>query len=205
MMKKSISILVLLAFVAVGAFAQLEMSVGGGIVGDISRGNGAKWDPWFDVSVSNTSFGGFLFFDATYAVVDVSFAYGRLTQKYKIPFFGTGETDASALQLGFGLLGKYPIEIAGTTFFPLLGINYNLVLSMTEDGKSVDDAGDFSQFGILAGLGYDQNLSDNLYVRLEALYQIRFPSKFANDMAQGNIETTFGMGTRGKIAIGYRL
>jgi hypothetical protein len=81
-MKKSISILVLLAIVATGAFAQ-GFSVGAGGLFDWSLvGNGLKMSgPGGSGSVSfpNLSFGGFVFLDATFAEVDASFAYGTLT------------------------------------------------------------------------------------------------------------------------------
>ena len=127
-------------------------------------------------------------------------------------------------QLGFSLLGKYPLNMGRVTVFPLLGINYNLVLSMKDkDGTSIEDSGsgyeasDFSQFGILAGGGLDFPLSGALFFRAEAFFELRFASKVMDDvktkmatlitmMMPGavTIDTTLGMGPRFKIGLGYK-
>ncbi|MDR0302504.1 MAG: hypothetical protein LBI04_09375 [Treponema sp.] len=201
-MKKSISILVLLALVAGGAFA-LDMSAGGGLLFDLSGNNGvADGDLYMGTRI--LSIGGYGFFDATFVEVDVSFAYGMLTYVYDFGPLGDGSDDAgSALQLGFSLLGKYPIDLGGFTLFPLLGVNYNLVLSASDqDGNDMDDAGDMSQLGFLAGLGFDLPLSDALYLRAEAMFNLRLPMKIFDDLDSDN--TTFGMGPRIKVGVGYK-
>jgi len=217
-MKRGISILALFAIVATGAFAQWfppPMSAGGGLLFDWSGGNGTKMEALgrsASVDVQNLSFGGFGFFDATYAELDVNFAYGLV--KYNVDMFGPKTTeDANALQLGFTLLGKYPISLAGLpfTFFPLLGVDYNLVLSVDwKDGKSEKNPGDWSQFGLLAGAGLDYPLTSALYLRGEALFHIRFANKAMSDgvdeykKAGISAETTLGLGPRIKIGVGYR-
>jgi hypothetical protein len=110
-MKKSISILALLAIIATGAFAQgfpFPMAAGGGLLFDWSGNNGIERTNRY-AGFRNLSIGGFGFFDATYAELDVSFAYGSLTGVFDAP--GNNETKdiGSVLQLGFSLLGKYPI------------------------------------------------------------------------------------------------
>ena len=135
-MKKGISILVLLAIVATGAFAQ-GFSVGVGGLFDMSVGNGLKAEAQgikLTEDVNNMSFGGFVFFDATYAELDANFAYGLATLKME-QGNQKEDADATALQLGFTLLGKYPIGLGGFAIFPLLGADYNLVLSFkNKDG-----------------------------------------------------------------------
>jgi opacity protein-like surface antigen len=212
-MKKSISILALLAIIATGAFAQgfpFPMSAGGGLLLDWSGNNGidnAKLGGktgYFGYRL--LSIGGFGFFDATYAELDVSFAYGSATYVYDFPGTNDNEDGGSALQLGFTLLGKYPIDWNGFTLFPLLGADYNLVLSSKDkNGKPEDNPGDNSQFGILAGAGLDYPLSSALFLRGEALFHLRLPSKDAKDAAkQSGGDTTFGMGPRIKVGVGYK-
>jgi len=225
-MKKSIAILALLAIVATGAFAQgfpLSMSAGGGLLFDLSVGNGAKMK--FDVmgmsgdmeaSLQNLSFGAFGFFDATYAEVDVNFAYGMLTYKSESSGFlggGSGPSgDANAMQLGFTLLGKYPFDLGGFTLFPLLGLDYNVVLSVWDKDSSTDKPGDSSQLGFLAGVGLDFPFSDALFLRAEAMFHLRLPSKWASDLksgmgsvgSYGSVDTTLGMGPRIKVGLGYK-
>jgi len=200
-MKKSISLLVLLALVAAGAFAQVSLSAGGGLLFDLSLNNGVEV-AGEKSGMDATSFGGFVFFDATYVEVDIGFTYGLLDS-----YVGSSSADGgSMLALNFALLGKYPIPVGSFTIFPLLGVNYNLVLSHEDkDGNSNDKAGDLSQFGILAGMGADFNLTTALYLRAEALFQLRFANKVMSDAADDyHGDTTFGLGPVIKVALGYK-
>ena len=204
-MKKSISILALLAIIATGAFAQgISMAVGGGALFDYSLNNGMKKNDRY-AGFQNLSFGGFGFLDVAYAELDVSFAYGSLTFVTDVPGNKNTEKAGSFLQLGFSLLGKYPIDLGSFTFSPLLGADYNMVLSYKDEyGKSFDKPGDYSQLGILAGVGLDFPLSGALFFRGEALFHLRFPCKGMDDGAASiGADATFGMGPRIKIGIGY--
>jgi hypothetical protein len=219
MQKKVVLALLMAALLVGGAFAEgFSMSAGGGLLFDLSGNNGIKADDYY-MGYRNLSFGGYGFFDATYAEVDVSFAYGMLKPVYEgdgLEDVMGGGADPSVLQLGFSLLGKYPIELGSITLFPLLGINYNMVLSYSVDGASYDNAGDFSQLGFLGGVGADFGLSDSLYLRVEGLFQLRLASKYQDDSVDGlkalanafNLDldpsTTFGMGPRIKVGVGYK-
>jgi outer membrane protein W len=217
-MKKSVSIMALLAIIATGAFAlefPFPMAAGGGLLLDWSGNNGVdiKYGGGNSgyIGMRNLSFGGFGFFDATYAELDVSFAYGSLTAVADLP--GKKETGdfGSAIQLGFTLLGKYPIDWRGFTLFPLLGFDYNVALSYKDDkGKSEDHPGDLNQFGFLAGAGLDYPLdflSDALFLRGEVLLHLRFPNKLMKDTATemgAGTDTTLGVGPRIKVGVGYK-
>jgi len=226
-MKKSISILALLAIVATGAFAQgFSMAAGGGLLFDWSiTGNGYKGTidaqgllgrpGSYEGIVQNLSFGGFGFFDATYAELDVSFAYGMLKGKTKGEYYGftLGGVigDATELQLAFTLLGKYPIGLGGFTLFPLLGADYNMVLSMWDKNASYKKTMDNNQFGLLGGVGFDILFSSALFLRAEAMFHLRFPSKLWRDMAATtsaggyhDFKATYGMGPNIKIGLGYK-
>jgi opacity protein-like surface antigen len=223
--KKSISILVLLALVAVGAFAQgISLSAGGGLLLDYSARNGVEVSTKLlgtEYTVysgnRNLSFGGYGFFDFTYGEVDLSFAYGSLSSVYdsNIPGDNTkaSSDSMSAIQLGFTVLGKYPFDLGGFTVFPLFGLGYNAVLSLSYDGNSLDDPGDYSQFGLMFGGGLDYFFSDALFLRAELLFNIRFASTAQDDVvslyklfygSDTTVDSTWGMGPRVKVGVGYR-
>jgi len=219
MKKKVLMSLVLLTMVTASAvFAQgISLAAGGGLLLDWSVNNGIKVEyhgESLSISLDNLSFGGFGFFDATYAEADVSFAYGSLTgtEKGRIGSHSASGTEEkeSALQLGFSLLGKYPIKLGGFTIFPLLGFNYNIVLSAWDkNGKPDDD--DLSQFGFLAGAGLDFPFTDALFLRAEALFQLRLAGKSQHDAAEDlkkatpyDVNTTLGLGPRIKVGVGYK-
>jgi len=217
-MKKVFLFLALLAIIATGAFAEgFSMAAGGGLLFDYSLNNGIELKGGGEsayMGIKNLSFGGYGFFDATYAELDVSFAYGSLTLVREENGVKAPDESASALQLGFTLLGKFPIGLGSATFFPLLGAGYNVVLSLKDEhGNSVDDPppGDYSQIGILAGAGLDLHFTEHLFLRAEALFQLRLASKIFKDVADRyknypgvTADTTFGMGPRIKIGLGYR-
>ena len=211
-MKKCLLIFVILALVATGAFAQFSLSVGGGVLFDGSFNNGIKIDAsGFKGSAGwhNFSFGGFAFFDATYVEADISFAFGILKGYDRDDLSGMKLGDPTAIQLGFTVLGKYPFELGSITLFPLLGINYNVVLNGWLDGESFNDSGQsaaewLSQFGFLGGVGLDYDITDFLYLRGEALFQIRLPMKEFREAASGPLKATVGLGPVIKVAVGYK-
>ena len=187
-MKKSILVLALLAVMAAGAFAAgFSMAAGGGLLFDYSLSG-----------IKNLSIGGFGFLDATYAEMDVSFAYGSLTAKNNSYSFSDLD-NASMLQLGFTLLGKFPIGSGSFTFFPLLGADYNLALKVWNMYGPVNQPMDSSQFGILGGVGFDLDLANAFFFRAEAMFHFRLPSKALNRAGAGN-----GMGPNVKLGLGYR-
>jgi hypothetical protein len=222
MQKKLILALLMIALAAGGAFAQLGLSVGGGGLFDFSARNGIKVKVGNDdvyEGLRNMSIGGFIFFDVTYAELNVNFAYGSLShvyvgldgEKFVNEMGGIAIEKPSAMQFGFSLLGKYPINMGKLTIFPLLGVDYNIVLSIKRNGKSIDDnPGYWNQFGFLAGIGGDISLTKSLFFRMEGLFHLRLPSKNANDEKDAyigdkkDINTTWGMGPQIKLALGFR-
>jgi hypothetical protein len=223
MQKKIILALLLAAFAVGGAFAQqIGVSAGGGALLDFSGNNGIKateGDKENYMGHRNTSFGAFAFFDVTYAEISAYFAYGSISM-VSILDGKTAEADKdfktriSAMQFGFSLLGKYPVNMGNFTIFPLIGVDYNRVLSVNtvvkdKDGKEIvneeaNDPGDMSQLGILAGIGGDIKLNGPLFVRLEGLLHIRLPAKVYKDDIEDGTKATLGFGPQIKIAIGYK-
>jgi opacity protein-like surface antigen len=178
-MKKGISVLILAALVATGAFAQIALSAGGGGFFDLGL-------PLAEGADDNTlTFGAFGFFDATYAEADVAFGYGK-------------QDKITTLGLEFSLLGKYPVALGSVTVFPLLGIKYNRVLSASNDGNSIDDAGELSYLGFQFGAGVDYPLSGALFLRGELLWNLNlYPSDTDAD------DTFQSHGPRLKVGVGY--
>ena len=76
-MKKYLLVLVIFAL-ATGAFAQVSLSAGGGLIFDWSFNNGIK-NGGDKLGMQILSIGGFGFFDATYVEADLYFAYGKNT------------------------------------------------------------------------------------------------------------------------------
>ena len=223
-MKKLGLVLVLVAIAAGGAFAQFDMSVGGGGIFDLSMGNGmtaSGGGQKLEYELNNTSFGGFVFFDITYAEIEVDYLYG--TTETVVDGKTAKGNEGVFNQVGIGVLGKYPISLGAATLFPMIGINYNMVMSyeldgkeykkvLGNDGKSYEISEYFSQLGILAGLGLDFGLTDQMFLRAEALFHIRLPNKdqetavdYYNKFPGVSAESTLGMGARVKIGIGYKL
>jgi len=215
MQKKVVLALLMAALLAGGVFAddEFSMSAGGGLLFDYSGGNGIEVsNQYFSYSmgINNTSFGIYGFFDATYIEADISLTRGSLSSYSDVP--GVKEGDAGSMtQFGLSVLGKYPtFHPGGFNLFPLYGLSYNAVLSgKNEKGDSFKEAGDYSQFGILGGIGSDFDLSGPLYIRAEFLIQFRFSSKWQEDWASSNsryfnTETTTGIGPRLKVGVGYK-
>jgi opacity protein-like surface antigen len=111
----------------------------------------------------------------------------------------------SALDLS--LLGKYPFSLGRITVFPLLGFDYQIVVSAKVDGVKADKPGDLSSFGFDFGGGLDFPLTDHLFLRGELLYAIRLPSKNLKDAKDASPDSKYilGNGPTIKIAVGYSL
>ena len=241
-MKKIISILIISAMITTSLIA-FDFSIGAGQIFEQSFRNGtwAKGSlplineqgeliQMVDIDMyegfRKTSNGGFVFFDTKYAVLDISYARAHISAVWKgapIVFGALPTEDGTALagkmdHLAFSLLGKYPMDMGVFTVFPLLGVNYNYILTFDDiygneylDAYPQHETADLSQFGILGGLGADYDLTETLFLRGQALFNLRFPSKMANDVADmldeiplmsGDI--TYGMTYRLTLGLGYR-
>jgi hypothetical protein len=213
-MKKCISVLVLCALVAGGAFA-VDFAIGGGLLTDISGNNGIKLsDEGYDIydGYRCTSFGVQAFFDITYVEIGLYYAFGSMTRVVQVNDEKASDSAGSVGQVGFSLLGKYPIEVGSMLIFPMFGIDYNMVLSWKYQGENVlgdESASEWlSQLGFLAGLGVDFSMNEKLFLRTTGLFHLRLPAKWAKDSLDlygDNAKATFGMGPRVTVALGYKL
>lgn len=194
----------------------------GGLLGmDITRytldATGPSIDYTMTQSVTQGNFGGFLFFDATWAEFSLLFqgSYNSYREVLtgddgsRSSFAGTG-TEA---MMGFSLLGKYPFTLSGGfTIFPLLGIQYRVALSESrtpDRGTKYDRTGQYAlayadtdkhgkprsislwnALWIDLGVGLDYALQSGLYLRGELLYGFRLQTPYETDSVDRSISVT---------------
>ena len=192
------------------------MKFGAGFLFDHNANNGIKSDVHdMKIGLKNTSLGGFVFFDISYFEISVSFAHGTLKEYLKGANASAHSIleDLTFLQLELSAFGKFPISLGKVTVFPMAGAGFNMVLTAKDrDGNDLYDntitasaLKDYSQFGLLAGVGFDISLTSAIFLRTEALFHFRLPNKFTKDWAaKEDFNTTFGIGPRIKIGIGYQ-
>ncbi|MDR2419593.1 MAG: outer membrane beta-barrel protein [Treponema sp.] len=219
-MKKLMLLLVLAAAVAGGTFAQSEikLSVGGGLYFTSDFGGGVEISSGKATASLKTPYaggGGFVFFDATYAELSLGIFGGGGATKLEGSGLST-EEDMSYTGLDIGLLGKYPVTLnEQLSVFPFFGIKYRAMLSVKEEGNMYknsngDDApGDFSALWFKFGGGVDFSLTDQLYVRGELSYGLRFSNTFELDYVDAtspalNPKALLGHGLEITVAAGYR-
>jgi len=161
-MKKLIAILVV-AFVAMSATFAIDMSAGGGLVFGSSTTKTEYDLVSIDDSESNSLYGAFGFFDATY--VQVSIGYIKVN------------SDNETGSLVFDLLGKYPFAIGKKfTLFPLAGIGYQKCVSI-----DTGDEADASHFVLRGGIGGDFAITEKLYARATGLFGYFLDNKTERD------------------------
>jgi len=201
-MKKIICAGVLTFVIAVSSFgADLQLGFGGGF----------NYQGTYDMKyqktqksawgiVNDNQFSVFVFFDATYAEADVSFSYGA----YTLGFEGFDKTySGDEFNVELSLLGKYPFPLGDSKFklFPLIGLSGKFYLGGKVDLSSEEiERMDTGGLGFLGGIGADFDLTDRLYLRLEAMYGVRLWWYSDEDYAQ-----TPGHGPRLKLGVGYSL
>ena len=220
MAKKGLVVLVLVALVAGGAFAQAEFRLSAGVGGYFTSDFGGGMEAsagGYTVSVKTPSAGGggYVFLDATYAELSFGFFGGSGTWKYEASLLGaSGSTEQkmSGTGLDISLFGKYPFAASDQlAIFPLLGITYRvMVAAKDEDGNELDDPGDLSALWFRLGGGLDYSFTDSIYLRAGLLYGIRLANKLENDMVDEysgsgvDTKTLLGHGLEVKLAVGFR-
>jgi opacity protein-like surface antigen len=151
-------------------------------------------------------YGGFLFFDATYAEFSVLIQGGNNIYQEdmsysSVPLPGGGTGTGSELYFGFSLIGKYPFTInEKISWFPMLGITYQIALIQRrrpDDGGGVEydrskgqsfaDMDKYNNpyplsawnfFMINVGAGLDYHLTKALFARGEFLFGFRLPTDY---------------------------
>jgi opacity protein-like surface antigen len=210
MAKKAIVMTVLAMLVAGSIFAQEEAAAPVKKPGIISIGAGGLFVPSFYTTEMpaktdrSTGFGGGLniFLDVKYAEVNLDLLFTNEKQ---------GASDGyDTINLTLGLLLKYPIPL-GQKFilFPSVGYDYRFALAASQDGDkaSSSEAADmFNAFSLLWGLGFDYNITQKLYIRLEAAFGLTFDTEKITDMKEdaGDDLKVFTGKLPIKLAVAYR-
>jgi opacity protein-like surface antigen len=221
---KKVSLLVLLIAVLVTgtAFAQPAFRISAGVGGFFANdfGGGFKISgnyPYLGsfetkIEMPNSGFGGYAFFDVTYAELSVGYfsSKGTMSMKTNLPL-PFSDTNYTLSCLNLCLLGKYPIAINDKfSFFPLLGIEVQFGLSAKIDGRDYinpdgkKDPGDWSTMWFKAGVGGDYSLTDQIYIRLNILYGISGPRSIDIGIPGETRDNLIGHGLTAKLAIGFK-
>jgi opacity protein-like surface antigen len=178
----------------------------------------------YSAKIPLTTAGGgvFAFFDATFAELSVAYNSGGATVKPETTLpaaasaFLSGlldEYELSYKALDLSLMAKYPFSLGAFTLFPLLGLDYLLVLSVKDEhGIGLDNPGDYNSFSFQLGLGADYAFGRALYVRGEFLYSFQLPGRFERDGKAAleefipgfKVKNPLGHGPGIRIAAGYR-
>jgi len=211
--KKNWLVLLMTILVLGGAFAlpRFGLSAGGGGFVDMGLGGGYEFSNSSGQSTKVEAYmpalagGGNAFFDATFVELSLGFSggFGRFLIRDGDDL---ERVDFSITKLNISLLGKYPFEI-GTKWaiFPLLGIDYQLMLSVKGEDEYEIEASDFNALWFKLGAGFDCSFTEQIYLRFSTLYGIRLPNQFeidAVDRLDANV--LLGQGLTARLAIGYR-
>ncbi|MCL2181113.1 MAG: hypothetical protein FWB83_08295 [Treponema sp.] len=204
MLSKGILVPAVFALAVTGAFAQINISAGGGEVTQYGFTGGFEF-PY-------SGFGVFGFVDAVYAEVSAGYYFGAVDIKGTGILSGGTFITMDFTSVSLGILGKYPFSFGeNMSVWPALGIEYNAVLSAESGGYTLQDASDFSHLWIRFGAGLDYAISHKMYIRGTILYGLRLSSKFESDLAgifgdyyEVKPVLQMGHGPVIKIAVGYR-
>jgi len=178
--KYYLAALIFTIIISGGVYAEIPLKLSAGIGGFIGGEFGGGFDISFnlptvaslDMSHKTPYFGGggFLFFDATYAELSVGIFGGSGASKTTFDITMTGlnlppfsiEPDMNYIAMNISFLGKYPIKINDKlSVFPLLGIEYQIMLSVKDEYGNESVSG-FSN--LLSGFMPVGGISGNAYV-----------------------------------------
>jgi hypothetical protein len=170
-------------------FAEKPDRIGLGFLGSFAplEGNYQTVTP-LDATTNYTytyeTFGARVFFD---------FIYGEASAAYKAPITqlntsvtASGTSTSQSIPflmsvIDIRLVGKYPFHLGFLTLFPLIGVAGDFCLSGKLNNASFtnDDKGNFSPWWIVAGLGGDFTITQDVFVRIELTCAYDVTSEFA--------------------------
>ncbi|MCL2411787.1 MAG: hypothetical protein FWC97_09120 [Treponema sp.] len=169
-------------------------------------------------SMDRFNFGGFIFFDATYAVFSVMFQ-SKISSwvesvdvtPQSMPLYRMTDNNGhgSEMSIGLSLMGKYPFTVnQRITWFPMFGVEYHFALRQwrriggvvydrTQGGLPEDRDADgnpyplsaWNSFWINVGAGLDFALSGPMFLRTELLFGFRLQTAYET----GALEMTKSM------------
>ncbi|MDR1970921.1 MAG: hypothetical protein LBQ46_03275 [Treponema sp.] len=216
MMKPGLLSLALAVLPALGAFG-MDFSLGaGGLLGGLFtrytlRADGELVVPvqvFSEQELDQINFGGFLFFDATWAELSLGLQGGRGAYWEAISAKSGGQEvygqrgggTGRETMLDLSLLGKYPFRLnERLSIFPLAGLSYQIALRQYRDPdlgaeydrtdgiREKDRKGNaytlsaWNSLFINIGAGLDITLYRRLFLRTEVLYGFRLKTPFEID------------------------
>jgi hypothetical protein len=218
-MKKCLTAIALM-LLATGAFTQ-DMSLSAGAqVNYMFILNGFGTDP-DDVDLTYHIVSAGAFVDITYVMVSVNYAF-NLGPPIGTAYVDGDKNDANTDALNDQLdkiavsylvitaLGKYPFNVGGMVISPMIGLEYQLNLTLTDDGEDQkddlddDEVAALNDLYILAGACADFNIGENLYLRVMALFAYNLtPDSAAGLSMMGDPDDEWGWSIKGGVAIGY--
>ena len=221
-MKKFI-VAAVLSVLSFAAFAQIAVSTGAG-------GYFAPY--WFagrtetpTAWTQNQAFYGFYgakaFCDFTFISADVGILLntGEETVTTSSSLGGSATSTVQLNQgvwLSIGAIGKYPFRSGSVKVYPLLGFEYDILLSMVDasgqDVKasmSASTLASLNRLWVKAGIGADIDVGGNFFFRPEADLCYKLPSSFDSEQidiakAAGNSATRTSIKVDIGFSIGYR-
>jgi hypothetical protein len=214
---KKIIVAVLLLGLAIGASA-LDMSVGAGAALNFTSGTMKFSGPGVDGDVTAHFMpANFVaFFDATYVQVSAGYMFYNGVTATSSGSPTTVSVGGSASYLSFAVYGKYPFSVGQFTIFPLLGVEYKLNLTATdENGKdkstmTSQEQADLNELWFEAGVGADFSFG-RFYVRPEMLIGFKPLSSTDNDAVKAATVPPFTSGSMSwftmnvEVLVGYKL
>jgi len=219
MLKKSLLALFLVTLIMTGAFAQVQMSAGGGLSYTSAFDGGYKVSvPDYESEENEMPYMGisiFGFFDIKFVELSFSYFFGEINFKKTGPQKGNS-VDFNIVSYNIGLLGKYPVQLGEKfTIFPAVGFEGYIVESARSGSVSISDALDFSHLWIKFGAGFDISFNEKIFLRATALYGIRLPCKVEDDLIalekaalaltgiKATVDPIMGHGFQVKLAVGF--
>jgi hypothetical protein len=180
------------------------LSAGGGAFYEGGFGGGLAWDGGARVAMPYSGGGVGLFFDVKYAEASAGLSTGGGKWESGNATYDVGLPDMSLTYLNIGVFAKYPAAIGNITLFPLLGFDYEALISgklIYPDGteKTLEHSTGAAWFKL--GCGADVGLGEKAYLRAEMLYGWRAANEYETWLVEskreydGNTEVTASGGT----------
>ena len=223
MTRNFLLVLVLMVFITVNLFA-IDMSLGFG--GNFSLDSDIYWDGNVgsfrnrsDDTEHVMTIGGeiFIFFDAKFIEAGLGFMYGSAIGEYLDgrEWSDSWDNGMPRIFTTFHLYGKYPFNLGRFTYFPLLGIQYDIsigdwgrsfVNSDGSDGHERVEHTNNNRLWVKIGAGADFNITNKVYLRPSILYGLNFGKNNDRDRKKennnlGSVHDGFDF----RLAIGFKL
>jgi len=185
-----------------GLFTRYNLTADGKIEGEpVSVNAGQEMDQF--------NFGGFLFFDATWAEFTIGIQSGSHNYSETMvaaspsidDLVNNSSGEGTETMLNLALLGKYPFILNGNfVLFPLLGLEYRIALKETRQPKGrrsydrtdplrgdTDANGEtyklaaWNSLFVVIGAGMDYKFTSSFFLRTELLYGFRLQTPYEAD------------------------